>query len=152
MDFPVKALRKKIIKFIRITERQLVVSPKISCEDRILLPNLQDVNNYYLHNLCNGTLTKQLLAVALPSSFKYTTLKPIRGNDELLLQKKKKWVPTNGILQECKHIVNNKVQRGMKKKKNWLFNAALHIINQTCLCYKQFCCTNNDTSKTNKNL
>ena len=90
MDFPVKALKKKIIKFIRITERQLVVSPKISCEDRILFPNLQDVNNYYLHNLCNGTLTKQLLAVALPSSFKYTTLKPIRGNDELLLQKKKK--------------------------------------------------------------
>ena len=65
----------------------------------------------------NGTLTKQLLAVVLPSSFKYTTLKAIRGYDELLLQKKEKWVPTNCILQDCKHIVNNKVHRGMKNSK-----------------------------------
>ena len=90
MDFPLKTLRKKIMKFLRITERELAVSPKISCKVRILFPNLQDVNNHYLHNLYNGTLTKQLLAVVLPSSFKYTTLKPIRGYDELLLQKKEK--------------------------------------------------------------
>ena len=105
------------MKFLRITERQLAVSPKISCKVRILFPNLQDVNNHYLHNLYNGTLTKQLVAVALPNSFKYTTLKHIRGYDELLLQKKEKWVPTNGILQDCKHIVNNKVHRGMKNSK-----------------------------------